>query len=88
MNGYSFFVALRFILGLGLIAVAAMAAFILFIWNELAREASYRARIGNGWQAEFEKYHGSLASAHTKLALAAIGLVVIPAILFWLYRTL
>src|SRR5262245_42909535 len=88
MNGYGFFAALRVIFGLGLFTVTGMAVFVGFIWNELAREAGYRARIGDGWQVEFEKDHGSLASAHGKVAAAALGLVLIPAILFWLYRTL
>jgi len=65
-----------------------MGVFLLIasVIAELEREAGYRRHYGAGWQAEFEKYHGSLARAHLKIAIAVGALLSVIIILFWFYR--
>ena len=61
---------------------------ILFLDSELSLEARFHKTYGANWRAEYEQVHGSLAAAHTKLAVATVGLVVIVALMVWLYRTI
>jgi len=59
---------------------------VLSIYVELKREAGYRRHYGANWQAEFEKYHGSLAQAHLKIAIAVGALLSVITILCWYYQ--
>jgi len=55
-------------------------------WTELALEVSYQQKYGAGWQVEFERYHGSVAHAHSRLLIAGFGLLAIFAVLLWFCR--
>ena len=59
---------------------------VLSVYVELKREAGYRRHYGANWQAEFEKYHGSLAQAHLKIAIAVGALLSVITILCWYYQ--
>jgi hypothetical protein len=52
-------------------------------YSELSLEWNYRQQYGAGWQAEFEKYHGSLSHAHTQIAICVASLLSLTAILIW-----
>ena len=53
------------------------------LWTEIALEISYQQKYGANWQAEFERYHGSLAQAHSRLFIAIFGLLAVLAVLLW-----
>jgi hypothetical protein len=59
---------------------------IYWVCSELSLESSYRSRYGADWQAEFEKYHGSLSHAHTQIAIGVTCLLAIVAVLTWFCR--
>jgi hypothetical protein len=58
----------------------------IFYWafSELSLEWSCRQQYGVGWQAEFQKYHGSLSHAHAQIAICVVSLLSLTAILIWL----
>lgn len=86
MTGYGFFSALRFVLGLGLIALAGLAGFVGILYSELSKLASFRQRYGVGWEGEYEKYVGTVAAAHTRITLSAFGIVAILVLMIWIYK--
>ena len=57
-----------------------------FIWKQIKLEKGFYDRYGRAWQEEYQKYHGSLAHAHLKIAICAVALTSIMAIGFWFYR--
>jgi len=75
---------------LGLMIVAAYVAGIVFlgrfIWKELKLEKSFGERYGQNWQEEYQKYYGSLAQAHLKIAICLAALLSITVIGYWFYR--
>src|SRR5882672_691628 len=86
MNGYGVFSALRFILGLGLIALAGLTVFVGIIYSEVSKLASFRQRYGADWEGEYEKYVGTVAAAHTRITLSVFGIVVILGLMIWIYK--
>jgi hypothetical protein len=73
---------------LALIVVASLLGFAGFIRSELKTEARFRNRYGADWQVEYEKVHGSLAAAHARIGLSAVGIVSVSGLVAWLYRIL
>jgi hypothetical protein len=91
MNGYKSYQASKFVFAFGTLMLTILAAIVssaVFVWKKLALEARYRVNFGKTWQAEFEKHHGSLADSHLRIAIAGIGMVVIPLVAFYLYKAL
>jgi uncharacterized protein YneF (UPF0154 family) len=74
----------------GLMIVAAYVAGIAFlgwfIWKEFKLEKGFYDRYGQSWQEEYQKYYGSLAQAHLKIAICVAALMSIMAIGYWFYR--
>jgi uncharacterized membrane protein len=68
--------------------VGAVVGFSIFIWHELAKESSYHQRFGENWNVQYEAEQGSLSSARTKMAVAALAAVAIAFLGVWLYRQL
>jgi hypothetical protein len=56
------------------------------VWQEAALEMSYQKQYGADWQVQYERYHGTLAHAHSRLLIASLGLVALCAIFGWLLR--
>lgn len=88
MNGYRFFVVMRFLVGIIILIMAALAGFIAVIWAEVHRELSYRRQFGDQWRIEYENVFGPLSRGHTRIALCVIGFVAVVAITIWLIRIL
>jgi hypothetical protein len=83
-----FFNMVMILLGVSAIPVAGVVGFAYTIGHELARENSYYRRFGENWERQYEADWGSLASAHTKIAVAALALAAIVVLGVWLYRQL
>ena len=83
----------RFLIAsVGTAALIFISLFFICYWayREIVRELNYQRKYGAGWQVEFEKYHGTLAQAHAKVAICTVGMLAIVAglILFcrWSFR--
>ena len=57
-----------------------------YIWKQVKLEKGFHDRFGQSWQDEYQKYYGSLAQAHLKIAICVVALLSIMAIGFWFYR--
>jgi len=86
MRVYSLIRTVPFVIGTVVFVLLSPLLFALVLLMELRTEARFRSAYGSHWQMEFESVHGSLAKAHTKVALCAIGIVVIPALIIFVYR--
>ena len=72
-----------------LIGVVAAIGFAVYrVFSDLSRELDYRQKYGANWQAEFEKYHGSLSDMHTRIAVCTACVLAMVAILAWLCHKL
>jgi hypothetical protein len=75
---------------LGLMIIAAYVAGVVylgwFIWKEIKLEKSFFDRYGQIWQEEYQKYFGSLAQAHLKIAVCLTALVGVTAVGCWFLR--
>jgi hypothetical protein len=70
-------------------AVAAVGAAVYVaysFWKEISLEVGYMKKYGADWQAEFERYHGSLSHAHLRLAVVFLCLMALLVILGWVAR--
>jgi hypothetical protein len=87
IGGSSFFwhILLGFCLA-GLAAIIGVAYAGYRLWTEIALEISYRQKYGADWQAEFERYHGSLAHIHLRLYVVLLCLLAVLAVLLWFCR--
>ena len=83
-----FFISRFIFLSFGLfIGVIAGVCFVIhWIYKELILEASYRQKYGADWHSEFEKYHGSLAHAHTQLIVSTSCMLALVLVLAWFCR--
>lgn len=54
------------------------------LWQEISLEISFQKQYGADWQNQYERYHGSLAHAHSRLLIASLGLIALCAIFGWL----
>ena len=88
MTGYQAFRVIKAIFALIALIFIGVMIFIACIWRELSTETGYRGRYGEDWQIQFEKDHGSLATAHQKIAISVIGIVAVGIALVWIYRLL
>jgi hypothetical protein len=70
----------------GVAAVVGIAYAGYRLWTEIALEISYRQKYGANWQAEFERYHGSLAHIHLRLYIVLFCLLALLAVLLWFGR--
>ena len=86
MTGYGFFSALRFLIFLGGLVVAALVGLSIFIYNQISREVIYRRQFGDNWEAEYEKYFGPVSQAHVKIGLCVFGIAAVIALAIWIYR--
>jgi hypothetical protein len=86
MTGYGFFRALRSALLPLVFALIGLVFLGGYIYRELALELSFRSRIGVNWQSEYEGANGSLARAHAKIVISALGMLAICALVMWLAR--
>jgi len=57
-----------------------------FIWDQVKLEKSFHDRYGQNWQEEYQKYYGSLAQAHMKIAICVAALMGLMAVGYWFYR--
>jgi hypothetical protein len=53
------------------------------LWKEITLEINFQQKYGANWQAEFERYYGSLAHTHLRLYVALFCLLALLAILLW-----
>lgn len=88
MNGFEFFRVVRTVAVLVVAVIGALVVLVGRVYGDLSREASYKQRYGDDWKLEFEADCGSLVKARTQTGVAAAGIVIIPSILLWLYRSL
>lgn len=78
----------RFIIGflaLGIIMIVAVVGVCCWIYQEIALELRYQREYGAAWQAEFERYHGSLSQAHTKILVASLCMIALGVVLGWTF---
>ena len=57
-----------------------------WIWKQVALELNYYQKYGTSWQAEYERYHGSLAKAHFRLVIVVLCLLALSVVLLWISR--
>jgi hypothetical protein len=70
-----------------IIGMLVGVGFVIYrVCSELSLESGYRSKYGADWQAEFEKYHGSLSHAHAQIAVSVTCLLAIVAVLTWFCR--
>jgi hypothetical protein len=86
MRGYAVYSFLKVALGLGLIAIAGLAFFVGFIWNEISREVGYYHHYGDAWKTEYESVYGSLGTARGKIGVCLFGIAVIIALVVWICK--
>jgi len=86
MTRYAFFRSLYAVLGLSMIISLGVWFFIWFICSQLSTEARFRKSYGADWRLEYEKARGSLAQAHVKVGVSAVGIVSIALLSYWLYK--
>ncbi|HTA29392.1 MAG TPA: hypothetical protein VK731_02845, partial [Candidatus Cybelea sp.] len=67
MNAYAFSKALLLIPFVAFIYVAGVWFSVRAMYLEISREAAFRAKIGSGWRAEYEKQYGSIAEYRIKI---------------------
>lgn len=76
----------RFLLGFlafGILVVVGAVGVCCWIYQEIALELRYQREYGAAWQAEFERYHGSLSHAHTQILVASLCMTALVAVLSW-----
>jgi len=88
MTGYGFFRSLRLMLFLVVFVLMGLALCVVCPINELNREAGFRHRYGDGWQAEYEKSFGPLSDARIKIFVAILGFITILSLAIWLVKVL
>jgi|SRR5580765_7784724 len=74
------------LLGLSVAMISGIGYVIYWVCSELLLESSYRRKFGTGWRVEFEHDHGSLAHAHSKIAICVIGLFAMLLVVIWFWR--
>jgi len=83
-----FFASIKLVCLFGLVALGGLIGFAAFIISELATESKFRSTYCASWPMEYERVHGSLASAHTRIGLCAVGFLSIILLAAWLRRVL
>jgi hypothetical protein len=76
----------RFVIGIFTFGIGAIGAVVVVcdeIYEEIALELRCQHEYGAGWQAEFERYHGSLSHVHTKIGVASLCMVALATVLGW-----
>ena len=71
-----------------LIPLAYLGAVIYLGWyvvHEIKEEMSFRTKYDGNWREMYEKYHGSLAHAHTKIIVSVVAILAVGAILAWCF---
>jgi hypothetical protein len=86
MRGYAVYNFLKVAVGLAMIALAGLAFFVGFIWNEISREVGYYHHYGDAWKAEYESVYGSLGAARGKMGICLFGIVFISALMVWIWK--
>ena len=67
--------------------LAGFGFLIWFVFRQIKLEQNYFERYGQGWEAEYQKYHGSLMQAHLKIAICLLALAAITLVGFWFFRS-
>lgn len=73
---------------LALFFLAIVVGCIGSIDYEYSREVSFQHRFGDNWKVEYEQTIGPLSTAHTRMAVAAIGVIAMIATATWLVKVL
>lgn len=76
------------LLAAALIPIGGLLFCVIFSIQEFMLEARYRRQFGSAWQAAYESDYGSLSRAHARVTAAMVGVVVILALMVWLYLIL
>jgi hypothetical protein len=74
------------IICLGGCVLAAVVYAVWWICHQLALQSNYREKYGDGWEAEFERYHGSLSQVQFRIAIAVCCLLGFVTVSAWLLR--
>ena len=69
----------------GVIMAVAVVGVCYWVYEEVTLELSYQQKYGAGWQAEYERYHGSLAQAHSNILGIAICMFALVGVLSWAF---
>jgi hypothetical protein len=73
---FAFFISM--VIGVGYV--------LYWLYCELSLEHSYHLKYGVTWQAEYEKYHGTLSHAHTQIIVSTGCMLALVAVLTWACR--
>jgi len=81
--------AFQFVAGLvvvipGMLGVIGYICY--WVYRELSLESRYRQKYGAAWQAEFERYHGSLSHAHLQIAVCGFSMLALLVVVFFACR--
>jgi len=77
MTGYGFFRSIRFLIGLGCIAIIALLLYVCLIFglcHEIFREISLHHQYGVDWTVQYEQTYGPLSRAHQNMGIALFGI--------------
>jgi hypothetical protein len=88
MNFLQFIRILRLLLVVGLFVAVGVLAGIGGIYHEISLESSFHTKCGVGWEAEYEKEHGSLTEARVKMVVCAVSVAAMGCLVVWLTKTI
>ena len=69
--------------GMAMLVILGACTIVWWVYTELSLELGYKHKFGASWQIEFEKYHGTLSHAHTRLAICVSSILAIVVVLSW-----
>ena len=78
MTGYGFFRSIRFLIGVGCLALIVGLLYVgLFFgfFGEIFSELAFKHQYGAEWMVHYEEARGSLSKAHTDLGVEAFGII-------------
>ena len=82
MTGYGFLRSIRFLFGVGFLALLVLLVYVGLIFgfcHEIFREISFKHQYGAEWEVQYEQTYGPLSKAHTTLGVAAFGIIGLTA---------
>ena len=87
MSPYRFFRMVQAMIGFGVFLLGSMIFLGHEVYVQVSSELGYRSRFGADWKQHYEEArHTSVDEIHTKIAIACGGLIVIPTLVYFIYR--